>query len=147
MTRDDADHEEGDVDPEPVPESDPQHIDPAGDLADAVESGDLDLSLTDDQDAEEIRAFVEAAESGELGPIDPGLEPQVRIARALFNDLDESDDAGVAENLDHLSGAPYSCAAMSAVSGIILLRGVQSSETGSPNRSKAIGRILRTWGH
>ena len=80
--------------PEPVPESDPQHIDPAGDLADAVESGDLDLSLTDDQDAEEIRAFVEAAESGELGPIDPGLEPQVRIARALFNDLGGSDDAG-----------------------------------------------------
>jgi hypothetical protein len=94
MTRDDADHEEGNVDPEPVPESDPQHIDPAGDLADAVESGDLDLSLTDDQDAEEIRAFVEAAESGELGPVDPGLEAQVRIARALFNDLGKSDDAG-----------------------------------------------------
>ncbi|MFD1572507.1 hypothetical protein [Halorubrum laminariae] len=81
-------------DPEPVPESDPQHIDPAGDLADAVENGDLDLSLDDDQDAEEIRAFVEAAESGELGPVDPGLEAQVRIARALLNDLDESDDAG-----------------------------------------------------
>ena len=81
-------------DPEPVPENDPRHIDPAGDLADAVESGDLDLSLDDDQDAEEIRAFVEAAESGELGPVDPGLEAQVRIARALLNDLDESDDAG-----------------------------------------------------
>jgi hypothetical protein len=64
MTHDDADHEEGDVDPEPVPESDPQQIDPAGDLADAVENGDLDLSLTDDQNAEEICAFIEAAESG-----------------------------------------------------------------------------------
>jgi hypothetical protein len=36
---DDPDAEE-DADPEPVPESDPRHIDPAGDLADAVESGD-----------------------------------------------------------------------------------------------------------
>jgi hypothetical protein len=94
MTRDDADHEEGDVDPEPVPESDPQHIDPAGDLADAVEGGDLDLSLADDQDGEDLRAFVDAAESGELGSVDPGLEAQVRIARALLDDLGGSDDAG-----------------------------------------------------
>jgi hypothetical protein len=83
-------------DPEPVPENDPQHIDPAGDLANAVESGDLNLSLTDDQDAEKIRAFVEAAESGELGPADPGLEVQVRIVRALLSDLDWSDAAGEA---------------------------------------------------
>jgi hypothetical protein len=89
MTRDDA---EEDVDPEPVPESDPRHIDPAGDLADAVESGDLDLSLADDQDAADLRAFVDAAESGELGPVDPGLEAQVRIARALLADVD--DDGG-----------------------------------------------------
>ena len=69
MTRDDdADREEDAGDgPEPVPESDPQHIDPAGDLADAVESG-------------------------ELGPVDPGLEAQVRIARALLDDLDDGDD-------------------------------------------------------
>ena len=97
MTRDDdgggreADAGDG---PEPVPESDPRHIDPAGDLADAVESGDLDLSLADDADAEDLRAFVDAAESGELGPVDPGLEAQVRIARALLADLDDgSDDA------------------------------------------------------
>jgi len=96
MTRDDdADHEaDADDGPEPVPESDPRHIDPAGDLADAVESGDLELSLADDADAEDLRAFVDAAESGELGPVDPGLEAQVRIARALLGDLDDGDADG-----------------------------------------------------
>ena len=89
MTRDD-DAEE-DVDPEPVPDTDPRHIDPAGDLADAVESGDLDLSLADDQDAEDLRAFVDAAERGDLGPVDPALEAHVRIARALLGDLDDGD--------------------------------------------------------
>ena len=98
MTRDDdaEDREEDAGDgPEPVPDSDPRHIDPAGDLADAVESGDLDLSLADNQDAEDLREFVDAAERGELGPVDPGLEAQVRIARALLADLDDdgSDDA------------------------------------------------------
>ena len=81
------DHEHGDA--ESVPESDPRHIDPAGDLADAVENGDLDLSLADDTDAEELREFVDAAERGELGPVDPGLEAQVRIVRALLDDLDD----------------------------------------------------------
>ncbi|MDB2253515.1 hypothetical protein PM033_17480 [Halorubrum ezzemoulense] len=85
MTRDTDDDDA----PEPVPESDPRHIDPAGDLADAVESGDLDLSLADDADAADLREFVDAAESGELGPVDPGLEAQVRIARALLADLDD----------------------------------------------------------
>lgn len=39
-------------DPEPVPENDPRHIDPAGNLADAVESGDL----YDDADLVEYHA-------------------------------------------------------------------------------------------
>ena len=80
-----------DTEEDGVPDSDPRHIDPAGDLADAVESGDLDLSLTDDQDAEELREFVDAAERGELGPVDPGLEAQVRIVRALLEDVDDGD--------------------------------------------------------
>jgi hypothetical protein len=89
MTRDDdADREEDAGDP--VPDTDPRHIDPAGDLADAVESGDLDLSLADDQDAADLRAFVDAAERGELGSVDPGLEAQVRIARALLDDMEEN---------------------------------------------------------
>ncbi|RLM49152.1 hypothetical protein DVK06_16575 [Halorubrum sp. Atlit-28R] len=72
---DDADPEESAGDgPGPIPESDPQHIDPAGDLADAVKGGDLDLSLAGDQDGEDLQAFVDAAESGELGPVNPGLE-------------------------------------------------------------------------
>jgi hypothetical protein len=89
MTDDDAaDGSGGD----PVPDTDPRHIDPAGDLADAVESGDLSLSLDDDADAEDLRAFVAAAESGELGPVDPGLEAQVRIVRALLEDVDDEND-------------------------------------------------------
>jgi hypothetical protein len=92
VTRDDdADREEDG--PEPVPESDPRHIDPAGDLADAVEGGDLELSLADDQDAADLRAFVDAAERGDLGAVDPGLEAQVRIARALLEDHDDGEDA------------------------------------------------------
>ena len=98
MTRDDeTDDKTGDAVDEwddldgdmSAPDTDPQHIDPAGDLADAVESGYLDLSLADDQDAEDLRAFVDAAERGELGAVDPGLEAQVRIARALLDDLDD----------------------------------------------------------
>ena len=92
----DDDREEGDIDPEPVPDSDPQHIDPAGDLADAVVSGDLDLSLADDGDAEELRAFGDAAEAGELGAVDPGRAALVRIARALLarSHLDDLDGDG-----------------------------------------------------
>jgi hypothetical protein len=38
-----------------TPDTDPRHIGPAGDLADAVESGGLDLSLAADADAEDLR--------------------------------------------------------------------------------------------
>lgn len=86
MTDDDTDPEDG------VPDSDPRHLDPAGDLADAVESGELELSLDGEQDPEQLREFIERAEAGEFDPVDPGLEATVRIARALLDDLDESDD-------------------------------------------------------
>jgi hypothetical protein len=76
-----------------VPDSDPEHIDPAGDLADAVESGELEVSLADDQDADDLREFIDAAESGELGSITPDIEAQVRIARALLSDVDDESDA------------------------------------------------------
>jgi hypothetical protein len=72
-----------------VPDSDPRHLDPAGDIADLVESGGFDIDLADDQDPEELRAFVERAEAGEFDPVDPGLEATVRIARAI---LDEDTD-------------------------------------------------------
>lgn len=78
-------------DPEPVPDSDPRHIDPAGDLADAVESGDLDLKLADDQDAEDLRAFVDAVERGEI-EADPGVEATVRIVRSLLDDAEDGSD-------------------------------------------------------
>jgi len=87
--RDDRNQDEpGDVD-HGVPDTDPRHIDPAGDLADLVESGDLKLTLDDEQDVDELREFVEQAEAGEFGPADPALEATVRIARALLEDLDD----------------------------------------------------------
>lgn len=68
------------------PDSDPRHLDPAGELAHAIEDGDLsDMRLATDANREEIEEFVEAAESGEFGPADPGLESAVRIARALLD--------------------------------------------------------------
>jgi hypothetical protein len=86
MTDDERDDETDDVG---TPDTDPRHIDPAGDLADAVETDELEISLADDQDADELREFVERAEAGEFGPVDPGLEAQVRIARSLLDDADD----------------------------------------------------------
>ena len=75
-----------------VPDSDPRHIDPAGDLADVVESGDMDIELADAQDAEELREFVERAEAGEFDlRADPGLEATVRIARAMLENAEGED--------------------------------------------------------
>jgi hypothetical protein len=68
-----------------VPDSDPRHIDPAADLADAVESGAFDIELADDQDEAEFREFLERAEAGEF-EADPGLEATVRIVRSLLDD-------------------------------------------------------------
>ena len=49
----------------PTPESDPRHLDPAGDFADFFEESDVSVSLDDDTDAEELREFVERAEAGD----------------------------------------------------------------------------------
>ena len=76
-----------------VPDSDPRHIDPAADLADVVESGDMDIELAEEQDAEELREFVERAEAGEFDlRADPGLEATVRIARAILDGQDAGED-------------------------------------------------------
>ena len=72
-----------------VPDSDPDHLDPAGDVADLVETNVSGVDLDDDTDAEDLRAFIDAAESGEFGPVDPGLEATVRIARTLLENVDE----------------------------------------------------------
>lgn len=92
--RDRDDQGEGVVDPidvegeeDGVPDSDPRHLDPAGDLADLVESDDLPIQLADDQDADELREFLDAVERGDV-PRDPGTEATVRIARALLGDHD-----------------------------------------------------------
>jgi hypothetical protein len=80
-----------DDDPDPdagVPDSDPRHIDPASRLADLVESGEFDIELEDDQDAEDLRAFLDAAERGEIAA-DPATEATVRIVRSLLEDVDE----------------------------------------------------------
>jgi hypothetical protein len=72
-----------------APDSDPRHIDPAGDLADTLEGGEFDVLLAEDQDPEELRAFVKRAEAGEFDPVDPELEATIRIGRAI---LDEDTD-------------------------------------------------------
>jgi hypothetical protein len=72
-----------------VPDSDPDHLDPAGDMADLFESAEFDVELTDGADAEDLRAFIDAAESGELGPVDPGLEATVRMARAILENAED----------------------------------------------------------
>ena len=59
------------------------------DLADAVETGDLELSLADDQTVDEFWKFVERAEADEFDLVNPGLEAQVRIARSLLDDVDD----------------------------------------------------------
>ena len=68
-----------------VPDSDPRHVDPAGDMADAVESGEFDISLAEEQSEEELREFLERVDAGEFEP-DPGLEATVRIVRTLLDD-------------------------------------------------------------
>jgi hypothetical protein len=68
-----------------VPDSDPRHIDPAGDLADAVESGAFDIEIADDRDEAELREFLKRAEAGEF-EADPGLEAMVRIVRSLVEE-------------------------------------------------------------
>lgn len=64
---------------------DPRHIDPAGDMANLFESGEIDAELTDESDREDLREFVERAESGEFDA-NPGLEAAVRIARSLLDE-------------------------------------------------------------
>ena len=71
-----------------VPDSDPRHLDPAGHMADLVESGTVDMQLDDDADREELEEFLARAEAGEYDA-DPGLEATVRIVRSLLDDVDE----------------------------------------------------------
>lgn len=71
-----------------VPDSDPRHLDPAGDLADAVESGEFDIEIAEEQSEAELREFLERVEAGEFEP-DPGLEATVRIVRSLLDETDE----------------------------------------------------------
>ena len=77
-----------------VPDSDPRHIDPAGDIADLFESGEIDVDGIDVQnDPEELREFVERAEAGEFDlRADPGLEATVRIVRTLLENMDGDKD-------------------------------------------------------
>jgi len=85
-----TDDPEDDVDRDPdagVPDSDPRHLDPAGDLADAVESGAFDIEIAEEQSREELEQFLERVDAGEFEP-DPGLEATVRIVRALLDDAD-----------------------------------------------------------
>jgi len=96
MSDDETDDDAGDVcdwgEPEePTPDTDPRHIDPAGDMADLIESGEVNVELADDQSPEELREFIEAVERGDHDPVDAGLEATVRIARAMLADNDREE--------------------------------------------------------
>jgi len=66
-----------------IPDSDPQHIDPAGDLAALVESGKFDLELSEDQDPEDLREFIKSVEnSDDTPPVSVGLLPQAVLFRS-----------------------------------------------------------------
>lgn len=67
-----------------TPDSDPDHIDPAGDLADYIESNELNIQLSEDQDPEELQAFIKSVENSDE-PADPGVNAVVRIAREILN--------------------------------------------------------------
>jgi hypothetical protein len=68
-------------------DSDPDHLDPAGKVADLVESGDVEIELADDQDVDELRDFIDEVESSD-DPVDPGTNAAVRIARTMLDDAD-----------------------------------------------------------
>jgi len=71
-----------------TPDSDPQHIDPAGDVADLLDSGEVDVQLSADQDPEQLREFIENVEDSDE-PADPGTNATVRMARALLEQTDD----------------------------------------------------------
>jgi hypothetical protein len=70
-----------------IPDSDPTHIDPAGDVADLLESGDIDVQLSGDQDPEELRDFIQRIENSDE-PVDPGTNAAVRMARTILEQTD-----------------------------------------------------------
>lgn len=72
-----------------VPDSDPHHIDPAGDLADLIESGDFDLSFSEEQDTAEIRDFLQTVQ--EIDDPDPGTVAAARIARQVLRQSAEKE--------------------------------------------------------
>jgi len=94
MTDDESD---ADADaPGPTPDTDPRHLDPAADLAELFESGDLAATVDDDADREELKEWLARAEAGEFGA-DPGVEATARIVRALLDDTDDGSDADAGE--------------------------------------------------
>lgn len=81
-------NDDRDEDVDGVPDSDPDHIDPAGDIADFMESEEFDVEVETEQDREDLEEFIERAERGEFGA-DPAIEASVRIARKMLRELDD----------------------------------------------------------
>ena len=70
-----------------TPDTDPYHIDPAGDLADYIESNEVNIQLSEDQNPEDLREFIQHIEDSDQ-PADPGTNAAVRIARTMLDDVD-----------------------------------------------------------
>jgi asparagine synthetase B (glutamine-hydrolysing) len=71
-----------------TPDTDPDHIDPAGDIADLLEEGEHDVQLSPDQDPDELREFIQHIEETDE-PTDAGTNAMVRIAKTMLEDADE----------------------------------------------------------
>jgi len=69
----------------PMTDGDPRHLDPAGDLAGLFESGEIDATVPDPDEREDLREWLDRAEAGEFGA-DPGVEATVRIVRSLLGE-------------------------------------------------------------
>lgn len=71
-------------------ESNAGQPDAASELAGAIQSGKIEVDLGGETDRAALESFVQAAEGGEFGPTDPGLEATVLIVQAILN----ADEAG-----------------------------------------------------
>jgi hypothetical protein len=72
----------------PTPDSDPDHLDPAGDVADLLEETHHEIQLADEQDPAQLREFIETVENSDE-PVDPGTHAVVRIAREMLVHTDD----------------------------------------------------------
>ena len=74
-----------DQDRDGVPDTDPRHLDPAGDLASEFEDGTLSTAtVTDETEREDLREWLTRAESGEFGRFSTKVRSDFRAISEWF---------------------------------------------------------------